>query len=474
MGFKLKVSSLFSGCGGMDLGMLGGFSYLGKEYPPHPTEIVYASDFDRYACEIYDANFPHHCHLADIREVESKEIPAHHILTGGFPCQSFSVVAQNPPRLGYKDEKGKLFFEMVRILEERRPLCFIAENVKGLISANGGRAFPLVLKEFENAGYHVSYKVLDASDFGIPQKRERVFIVGFADQKAADCFSFPKGISEANKTPLSSVLDSDDSIPEKYFFSEKAINGMKRVREKMNKGRVQPRDQPCNTIGAHLAKVSLNSTDPVLETNEGFRRFTPREAARIQSFPETFTLVCSEGRQYRAIGNAVPPVLMWHVTSAVVKALMDSYPKIASLRPYRTPQEKRSFNMSRIRSKDTSIELMLRKAFADVDLVFETNNKELPGTPDITLSKHKIAVFCDSSFWHGRNIDDTIARVKTNKDYWEKKISRNVERDSEIDTTLQNEGWTVFRFWDEQIINDPRGIVNSVLEFIVSSGKKDT
>jgi DNA (cytosine-5)-methyltransferase 1 len=240
---------------------------------------------------------------------------------GGFPCQSFSIIAQNPPRLGYKDERGKLFFEMVKVLKEKQPRFFIGENVKGLLSANGGKAFPMIVKEFEKAGYHIHYRLLNSSEFGIPQKRERVFIVGFRDFDDYFNFRFPLPYTlNGSKVKLKQVIDNNANNEDKWFFSQKAVDGMLRVREKMNKGRVQDLEQPCNTISSHLAKVSLNGTDPVLMIDERYRRLTPREAARIQSFPESFTLdSVSENRQYRAIGNAVPPVLMWYVANALTK-----------------------------------------------------------------------------------------------------------------------------------------------------------
>ena len=242
---------------------------------------------------------------------------------GGFPCQSFSISAQNPPRLGYKDDRGKLFFEMIKVLKEKKPRFFIGENVKGLLSANKGQAFPMIIKEFEKAGYHIHYKLLNASEFGVPQKRERVFIVGFRDFDDYFNFKFPQpNTLNGSKIVLKQVIDKQADKDEKWFFSQRAVDGMLRVREKMNKGRVQDLDQPCNTISSHLAKVSLNGTDPVLMVNERYRRFTPREASNIQSFPQSFKLdSVSENRQYKAIGNAVPPVLMWNVVNALVNSL---------------------------------------------------------------------------------------------------------------------------------------------------------
>ena len=309
---KLKVASMFCGCGGMDLGILGGFEYLGKRYAKLPYEIVYALDNDEYCTKIYNDNFKHKCVVQDIKSLDIASLPDFDVLIGGFPCQSFSISAQNPPRLGYKDERGMLFFEMVKILRERHPRFFIAENVKGLLSANKGKAFPMIIEEFENAGYKVVHKLLNAEEYGVPQRRQRVVIVGFRDEDDYNRFNYPMPIN--NRKTLGDVIDLSADNDDKWFFSQKAVDGMMAVREKMNKGRVQNLDEPCNTISSHLAKVSLNSTDPVRFVNDRYRRFTPRECARIQSFPDSFVLdSVSEARQYKAIGNAVPPVMMWYI-----------------------------------------------------------------------------------------------------------------------------------------------------------------
>ena len=294
---KLKVASLFCGCGGMDLGVLGGFSFLNKESK---------------------------CIIKDVREIKIDELPQFDMLIGGFPCQSFSISAQNPPRLGYKDERGMLFFEMVKILKEKKPRFFIAENVKGIMSANKGQAFPMIISEFKDAGYSVTFKLLNASDYGVPQKRERVIIVGFRDKEDYDKFRYPSPINVEDRKVLGDVIIETENQNEGLFFSQRAVDGMMAVREKMNKGRAQRLDEPCNTVSAHLAKVSLNSTDPVFMVGERFRRFSTREAARIQSFPDDFALdSVSQIRQYKAIGNAVPPVLMWHVIQSI-KQVIDS------------------------------------------------------------------------------------------------------------------------------------------------------
>ena len=313
---KLKVASLFCGCGGTDVGLLGNFEYLNTKYSGNNMEIVYANDIDENACKLFEDNFGIKPDNRDIREVSSDELPDFDILTGGFPCQSFSVVAQNPKRLGIKDDRGKLFFEMCRILREKQPMCFIAENVKGILSANKKEAFPLIIEEFEKSGYSVTYSILNSVKCGVPQKRERVIIVGFRkDLNISFDFSDIPERSEEEYVPLKKVIDS--VVDEKYFFSERAVQGMMKKRATMNKGRAQDITKPCNTVGSHLAKVSLNSTDPVLLVNGRYRRFTPREVARIQSFPEDYKLSGTDSAQYRALGNAIPPVMFWYVARSV-------------------------------------------------------------------------------------------------------------------------------------------------------------
>ena len=319
---SLKVASLFCGCGGTDVGLLGDFAFLGKHYAKNPFKIVYANDIEESACNIFKLNFNLTPDKRDIRKVLSSEIPSIDILTGGFPCQSFSIVAQNPKRLGVKDQRGMLFFEMCRILRDKQPKCFIAENVKGLLSANQKQAFPLVIKEFEKSGYNVTYQLVNASLYGVPQRRERVIIVGFRKDLGVS-FTFPKYPLNENKlVPLKKIIEK--KVDSKYFFSKKAVQGMKNAKKDMNKGRAQDIEKPCNTVGAHLAKVSLNSTDPVLLDNGKYRRFTPREVARIQSFPETFMLSGSDSSQYKALGNAIPPVMFWYIAKQVASLLKKS------------------------------------------------------------------------------------------------------------------------------------------------------
>ncbi|BDD38492.1 DNA (cytosine-5-)-methyltransferase [Streptococcus ruminantium] len=319
---KLKIASLFSGGGGTDIGFAGDFDFLGRHYDSNNVEIVYANDIETSANIMFEKSFGIKPDSRNIREVKSSEIPSFDILTGGFPCQSFSVSAQNPKRLGIKDEKGTLFFEMVRILKDHQPKAFFAENVKGILSANKKEAFPLIIEEFEKAGYRVSYKLCVATKYGVPQKRERVFIVGIR-KDLGFTFEFPdEPIQDTTEyTPIKAILQQD--IDEKYYFSERAVQGMLNSRsgKKMNKGRAQDVEQPSNTVSSHLAKVSLNSTDPVLLENGRYRRYTPREVARIQSFPEDYELIGLESAQYKMLGNAIPPVMMWYIASKLLSDL---------------------------------------------------------------------------------------------------------------------------------------------------------
>lgn len=322
-----KAVSLFCGIGGCDQGLIGDFYFLGKYYRRNPYRVVLANDIDKCVEKAYRLNFGNHFTGGDITNINSNDIPDHDILIGGFPCQPFSMSARPLGNAsGIHDKRGGLFLEMKRVLQDKQPMVFVAENVKGLLSSRAGEDFRTVKESFESAGYDVAYKVLNAADFGVPQRRERVFIVG-TRQDLRISFKFPTQTHSEKSTnkekkwvPLKSVLNGVLSEKGKYLFSQKAVQGLLKANKMFNKGREQDLEKPCATISAHLAKVSLNGTDPVLRlpTKElGFRRFTPREAARIQSFPDSFKFLGSDLVQYRQIGNAVPPVLFWHLAREI-------------------------------------------------------------------------------------------------------------------------------------------------------------
>lgn len=319
---KLKAISLFCGCGGADLGLSGGFSYLKKIYSTTGISIVHASDIDAKAVNTYNLNFKHKADIADVNELSFKRYSAD-IVMGGFPCQSFSTV--NPTKRP-EDKKNQLFWQLARVVEQVYPKVFIAENVKGFYTLKKGFYFNLAKEEFERIGYNVYHRLINASDFGVPQKRERLIMVGIR-KSIKKSFSFPDpshGNGSLKKVVLSHVIDS--LVPEdpKYYFSKRAVEGVKRAKPNMKRALAQDLDDQCLTITSHLAKVSLNSRDPVLlvdKDKELYRRFTPREAARIQSFPDKFEFAGSEGDAYRQIGNAVPPVMMWHQVKEIVRQI---------------------------------------------------------------------------------------------------------------------------------------------------------
>ena len=318
-----KVVSLFSGCGGADLGIVGNFEFNGKIYDKNPFSLVYALDIDNKALNTHRLNFQcDNVVCGDICKIDTKDIPEHDVLVGGFPCQSFSTV--NPTKDPF-DDRANLYKQMVRIAKEKQPKVFIAENVKGLLTLHNGSIIAKVIRAFEEAGYIVKKQLIRCADYGVPQKRERVIIVGIRKDIQHD-YIFPDAPNENNWQPLSVAVHNLAIEDQKYYFSEKAVQGMKNAKNNMKRGLAQNLNEPCLTVTSHLAKVSLNSRDPVLLVDpekELYRRFTPREAARIQSFPDSFQFAGSETDAYRQIGNAIPPVMFWYIAKSILPILDD-------------------------------------------------------------------------------------------------------------------------------------------------------
>ncbi len=321
----IRTVSLFSGCGGADLGLLGGFSYLGKKYAKNPVEIIHASDNDSKAIDTYNLNFRFKATVEDIRNLRLSRVNVD-MIVGGFPCQSFSSVNPNKDP---KDERGQLYLEMLRLIKESSPKFVIAENVQGFYRLHGGRYFEDYRARLEAMGYNVFHSLVTAADFGVPQLRKRLFIFGIRKDQTVD-FKFPAsmfGPDSKTKLPyvaLGAVIQNVENVPEKYYFSKRAVEGVRRAKPNMKRALAQDLSKPSLTITSHLAKVSLNSRDPVLlvrPETESYRRFTPSEAAAIQSFPENFAFAGSEGDAYRQIGNAIPPVLMWHLTRSLISQI---------------------------------------------------------------------------------------------------------------------------------------------------------
>lgn len=318
---KYKVASLFCGCGGSDLGMLGGFDYLDKRYKRLGFEIIYAVDNNPNAVKTYNHNFKHPAVCADVMEEDFNSLPDVDVMIGGFPCQSFSTV--NPTK-DTNDARANLYKQIVRFLITKKPKYFICENVKGLLTLQKGGIIKKITDEFESCGYNVQYKLLKAVEYGIPQRRERVIIIGIRKDLETEYVYPTITNTEDACVTLRSVIDTLAIEDKRYYFSEKAVEGMKNAKNNMKRGLWQSLDGPSLTVTSHLAKTSINSRDPVLlvdPSKELYRRFTPREAARIQSFPDSFEFPVSEHNTYLQIGNAVPPVLMWHIAKSLEEAI---------------------------------------------------------------------------------------------------------------------------------------------------------
>ncbi|WQR68937.1 DNA (cytosine-5-)-methyltransferase [Helicobacter pylori] len=308
----MKIASLFSGIGGLDLGFIqNGF------------EIVWANDFDKHAVETYKANIGQNIILGDI-EIEKDHICGHDILIGGFPCQPFSTLGSLQ---GFEDKRGTLFFTICEIIKKHRPKIVVLENVKNLINHNKGESFKRILFELNELDYQVNYDILNTLDFGIPQQRNRVFIVALRKNSFTNLeFVFP------TKIPCKiSALDLlDKQVELKYFISQKMI---KTILGKGTKGYiVEPSiDTPiAKTLTATMHKCHRASQDNYytdLKNWERYkdnnysiiRRLTPNEARKLQGFPSNFKQVVSDTQSYKQFGNAVSVNVSFALAKAIKK-----------------------------------------------------------------------------------------------------------------------------------------------------------
>lgn len=300
---KYKVAALFSGCGGMDLGFRGGFTFLGNTYDALPFEIVWANDLNEAACRTYRRNLSEHIICGDIWEhVES--IPEDiDVLIGGFPCQDISI---NGKGAGVDGKRSGLYRAMVRAVERTRPALFVAENVKGLLMKHNKDSFDRVIQDFSALGYDISFKLYHAADYGVPQMRERVFIVG--TKPGIGTFQHPEPVRSKDKhiTAQDALQDLED-LPEDAAFS----HIWSRANKSPDQGsRILKADKPGQTIRAEChGNIQFHYKLP--------RRISMREAARIQSFPDSFIFDAKLRETERMLGNAVPPVLAWNLANAV-------------------------------------------------------------------------------------------------------------------------------------------------------------
>ncbi|PUD80282.1 DNA (cytosine-5-)-methyltransferase [Helicobacter pylori] len=308
----MEVASLFSGIGGLDLGFIqNGF------------EIVWANDFDKYAVETYRANIGQNIILGDI-EIEKDHICGHDILIGGFPCQPFSTLGSLQ---GFEDKRGTLFFTICEIIKKHRPKIVVLENVKNLINHNKGESFKRILFELNELDYQVNYDILNTLDFGIPQQRNRVFIVALRKNSFTNLeFVFPSKIS----CKISTLDLLDKQVELKYFISQKMI---KTILGKGTKGYiVEPSiDTPiAKTLTATMHKCHRASQDNYytdLKNWERYkdnnystiRRLTPNEARKLQGFPSNFKQVVSDTQSYKQFGNAVSVNVSFALAKAIKK-----------------------------------------------------------------------------------------------------------------------------------------------------------
>lgn len=284
----------------MDLGFLGGFSFGGRSYDRLPFDIVWANDINGRACDTYAANLGdddlHRGSIVDVLDTLPKSAD---VVIGGFPCQDVSINGQRSLAEG---ERTVLYEQMIEVIRRTNPTVFVAENVKGLLMSRGKPFFDAMLKDFALPGYTVSHRLYLAADYGVPQMRERIFIVGV---KGDEPFTHPEP-SDGRMTTQEALEDLEGAGEDKatsHIWS-------KAQRSPEQGNRRLKADKPATTIRAeHHGNVQWHYK---LD-----RRISLREAARLQSFPDDFKFVCAMRATERQIGNAVPPVLAWHIAQAV-------------------------------------------------------------------------------------------------------------------------------------------------------------
>jgi DNA (cytosine-5)-methyltransferase 1 len=296
---------LFCGIGGFRLAVETAAERRGLE-----ARCVFSCDIDRHCARAYEANFGD-VPVGDITAVEAGSVPDHELLVAGFPCQPFSIIGR---REGFEDARGTLFFDIARIVAEKRPEALILENVKTLKGHNGGKTLGRILGALSELGYKTDWRTLNALDFGLPQKRERIWIVAMRDGGKME---WPQG--GARMTPLSELLEKDP--PEKFFASE-------RIRKKRLAGGAMKSSEPTiwhenksGNVSAHPYSCALRagaSHNYLLV--DGERRLTPREMLRLQGFPDDYRIVCGDSQTRRQAGNSLPV----NVAESVAGALFDS------------------------------------------------------------------------------------------------------------------------------------------------------
>lgn len=302
---KFKFIDLFAGVGGIRIP----FDELGGE-------CVFTSEFDKFSQITYEANFGE-IPQGDITLISEKDIPNHDLLVGGFPCQAFS---QAGLKKGFGETRGTLFFDIARILDYKKPKAFLLENVKGLKGHDKGKTFKTIISTLNELGYQtLESQVLNAKHFGLPQNRERIFIIGFKDHVH---FQFPQPLNIP--TRLGSILQK--RVKEKYTISDRMWTGHQKRKQKHKENgfgfgySMFNRDSEyTSTISARYYKDG--SEILIEQKGKNPRRLTPREAARLQGFPDDFIIPVSDAQAYKQFGNAVPVSLIREIAKKIVTHL---------------------------------------------------------------------------------------------------------------------------------------------------------
>lgn len=304
----LRFIDLFCGIGGFHLAA----DQVAKERNIK-AECVFASDIDADAQKVYTANF-NMTPAGDITQISEHDVPDHDVLFAGFPCQAFSICGD---RKGFEDTRGTLFFDVARILDAKRPRAFVLENVKQLRTHDGGQTLKTIMRTLYQIGYHAQYKVLNALDYGLPQKRERILIVGFRELRQ---FEWAQG--KVPMKPLSEILEKD--VADFYYASEaiKASRKAKREgKQQFNEDTIWHENKAGN-ISAYPYSCAMRagaSYNYLLVNGE--RRMTEREMLRLQGFPDTFKIVCGYGATRKQAGNSVAVPCVATVFRQVMAAL---------------------------------------------------------------------------------------------------------------------------------------------------------
>jgi DNA (cytosine-5)-methyltransferase 1 len=319
--YTYKTIDLFAGIGGIRLG----FEQTGR------VKNLFSSEIDPFACITYEENFSENP-FCDVTKIDEKSLPDFDILLAGFPCQAFSIAGK---RCGFEDTRGTLFFDVARIIKEKQPLAFLLENVKGLTHHDKGRTLKTILNTLrEDLGYTTYAELLNAKYYGIPQNRERIYIVGFKEKIA---FEFPKPIKLTKR-----VKDflHEEEVSSKYYLSDTYVNTLRNHRSRHEaKGNgfgyeILDQEGICNTLVVggmgkeRTLVIDKRLTDFTPKTNikgsintEFIRKTTPREWARFQGFPDSYKIPVSDAQAYKQFGNSVCVPVINSIANLVIQAL---------------------------------------------------------------------------------------------------------------------------------------------------------